>query len=114
MDKAQRLGDCVEKVRSKNAGPFRLTIDIFCGTQDVYDRVGKALSTQQVADVLQVDAGSIKRYDIASLNVIKFSMPRPTVQGSLQDRDLHGASWAALLSDATLAAQSAAEVHDSI
>ena len=34
-----RLGDIVEKVRSKNAGPFWMTVDIFCGAPDAYARV---------------------------------------------------------------------------
>ena len=32
-----QLGDLVQKVRSKNAGPFWLTIDIFCGSEAVFD-----------------------------------------------------------------------------
>jgi len=27
------LGDKVKKIRSKNAGPFWITIDIFCGSK---------------------------------------------------------------------------------
>ena len=91
------LGAIVEKVRSKNAGPFWLTIDIFCGAPEVFDRVCKGLSTGRVASVLGTEAADLKRFEIASLNVVKFSLPRPAVQGSPEDRDMHGASWAALL-----------------
>ena len=34
-----RLGDRVLKVRSKNAGPFWVTVDVFCGTPDVFEQV---------------------------------------------------------------------------
>lgn len=44
----------------------------------------------------------LKRFDIAELNVIKFSLPRPVVQGSRADRDMHGAQWAALLEELPL------------
>lgn len=91
------LAQVVEKVRSKNAGPFWLTIDIFCGTADAYERVRDDLSTGTVAKVLDVSPNRLKRFDIAALNVVKFSLPRPSVQGTLTDRDMHGASFAELL-----------------
>jgi hypothetical protein len=93
------LGSIVEKVRSKNAGPFWLTIDIFCGSRQVFDQVRLSLSNARVAAAFQMDPGLVKRFDIQSLNVVKFSFPRPVVQGTRQDRDMHGASWAVLLSE---------------
>ena len=94
-----RLGDVVQKVRSKNAGPFWLTVDIFCGSREAYQRICDGLSTERVAASFGADPNEMKRFDIADLNVVKFSLPRPDVQGSLHDRDMHGASWAALLSE---------------
>ncbi len=93
------LGDLVDKVRSKNAGPFWLTIDIFCGSDAAYREVQARLKTEAVAQMLGANQQEIKRFDIADLHVIKISLPRPQVQGSLRDRDMHGASWAALLAD---------------
>ncbi|MGJ8625834.1 MAG: DUF4387 family protein [Sulfitobacter sp.] len=93
------LGTLVQKVRSKNAGPFWLTIDIFCGTDDAYSDVQTRLKTAQIAQALGANSQDIKRFDIPSLNVIKISLPRPTIQGSIQDRDMHGASWAALIAE---------------
>lgn len=96
------LGQVVDKVRSKNAGPFWITVDLFCGTQSAFAQVCRELSTRQVAELFQVPMQTIKRFEIPSLNVIKFSLPRPTVQGSIADRDMHGASWAALLAELEL------------
>lgn len=93
------IGQIAQKVRSKNAGPFWLTIDIFCGSPEVYDQIANGLSTDRVASTLNVEAESIKRFDIAPLNVVKISLPRPTVQGHARDRDMHGAAWAALISE---------------
>ncbi len=93
------LGQIVEKVRSKNAGPFKLTIDIFCGSRENYDTVNLALSTEKIAARLQTDPQRLQRFEIPSLNVIKFSFNRPQVQGSIHDRDMHGASWAALVAE---------------
>lgn len=93
------IGQIAQKVRSKNAGPFWLTIDIFCGTAEAYDQIATGLSTDRVASTLKVSAETIKRFDIAQLNVVKISLPRPTVQGKADDRDMHGAAWAALISE---------------
>lgn len=94
-----KLGDICEKIRSKNAGPFWLSVDIFCGTSQIYDRVVAVLATDGIARLFAADPAQMKRFDIASLNVIKFSLPRPEIQGSVRDRDMHGASWAALLQE---------------
>ena len=93
------LGSLVSKVRSKNAGPFWLTIDIFCGNAETFDRVRQAVKDDTVARLYGVDRQLLKRFEIASLNVIKFSVPRPVVQGTRADRDMHGAGWACLLEE---------------
>jgi hypothetical protein len=93
------VSQIVQKVRSKNAGPFWLTIDIFCGTPEAYAQIVTGLSTQRVAALFKTDAENLKRFDIAELNVVKFSMPRPTIQGSRDDRDMHGAGWAPLVAE---------------
>ena len=94
-----KLADIAQKVRSKNAGPFWLTVDIFCDDAEAFEHVVTGLSTERVAQTFGATVDEIKRFDIADLNVVKFSLPRPAVQGSLKDRDMHGASWAALLSE---------------
>ncbi len=94
-----QLRDKVEKVRSKNAGPFWLTIDIFCGEKSIYQDVCDKLSNIDIATVLDVDEANLKRFEIASLNVLKISLPRPQIQGSMRDRDMHGAGWAAIIGE---------------
>ena len=95
----RRLSDRVLKVRSKNAGPFWVTVDVFCGTPDIFERVRLELRTETVAALFQQPSQLIKRFDIADLNVIKFSFPRPVAQGARTDRDMHGAQWAILLAE---------------
>jgi hypothetical protein len=91
------LRDIASRIRSKNAGPFWITIDIFCDGPDVLARVATALPAQRVADHLQLDASRLKRFEMPALNVLKFSFPRPHPQGSLRDRDMHGAQVAVLV-----------------
>lgn len=93
------LGSLVSKVRSKNAGPFWLTIDVFCGDTATYDRVSASLRDEVVAKLFGVDRQLLKRFDIPALNVVKFSVPRPVVQGKGTDRDMHGAGWGCLLEE---------------
>ncbi len=93
------LGQIVQKVRSKNAGPFWLTIDVFCGTSEAYDRVRTGVATDRVAALFGADPDAVKRFDIADLCVVKFSLPRPHTQGTVDDRDMHGAGWAPLLAE---------------
>lgn len=94
-----RLGDLVLKVRSKNAGPFWVTIDIFCDRSEIFQQVRDNLPTCAVAELYQVPEQLLKRFDIEDLRVVKFSIPRPVVQGSAADRDMHGAQYAALLEE---------------
>jgi hypothetical protein len=93
------LGQIVDKVRSKNAGPFWLTVDIFCGGAEAFARVRDGLGTARVAALFGSDPAQVKRFDIADLNVVKFSLPRPATQGTTTDRDMHGAGWAPLLAE---------------
>lgn len=93
------LREIVDKVRSKNAGPFWVTLDIFCGDEARFNRVVAGLDSAQVAARFGTGAQGIKRFDIPELNVIKISLPRPVTQGSQADRDMHGAGWAALLAE---------------
>lgn len=97
------LGLLVSKVRSKNAGPFWLTVDVFCDDAATYERVRAGLQDAAVARLFGVDLQLLKRFDIPSLNVVKFSVPRPVVQGTRADRDMHGAGWACLLEEMEIA-----------
>ena len=96
------LGTVVQKIRSKNAGPFWLTIDLFCGSDQAFERVVSGLDSQKVAALFHMDVKDLKRFEIKDLHVVKFSLPRPRVQGSIHDTDMHGAAWANLLSSVPL------------
>ena len=95
-----RLGDAVQMVRSKNAGPFMVTVDVFCGTDAAFQRVNAKLSTAAVGRLYRVDPERVGRYELPDIRVVKFSFPRPAPQGSRGDRDMHGAQWAVLLAEA--------------
>lgn len=96
------LRDLTRKVASKNAGPFQVTVDVFCGSPEAFGRVGPGLDTGRVARLFGVAPQAMRRFDIPELHVVKFSFPRPVVQGSRFDRDMHGAQFATLLEELEL------------
>ena len=96
------LGEKVTKIRSKNAGPFWITIDIFCGSKVIFDEVRVRLDNLRIINLFQINGQTLKRFEIESLNVIKFSFPRKIIQGNILDRDMHGAQLAVLLSEMDL------------
>ena len=96
------LKSLTEKVRSKNAGPFWVTIAIFCHADGSMANVARLLKTDDVARLFGVEPDTIKRFELADLDVIKLSIPRPSVQGTPQDRDMHGAAYACILEEFAL------------
>ena len=96
------LAEVAVKIRSKNAGPFWRTIDIFCDSQSNFKLACQIGDTTRVAKALGTDPCALKRYEISDLNVLKFSLPRPEVQGTRFDRDMHGASFAEVLGQLSL------------
>ena len=100
-----KLTAITHKIRSKNAGPFWITIDIFCSDDSDYKRALGAIKNEQVAHALGISATDLKRYNLKNLRVIKFSFPRQIVQGTRFDRDMHGASFANLIAELDVAPQ---------
>ncbi len=92
-----QLEDFALKIRSKNAGPFWVSIDVFCKDEAAFQTLCAKLKTEAVAQALSVQAQNIKRFEIEHLSVIKFSFPRSIPQGSRLDRDMHGAQFAHVL-----------------
>ena len=93
------LGEKVKKIRSKNAGPFWITVDVFCGDKKVYKDVRNKLKNSKISSLFMISEQDLNRFEIDNLNVIKFSFPRKTIQGDIFDRDMHGAQLAVLLSE---------------
>ena len=93
------LKDVAKYVRSKSAGPFWVTIDIFCRDAASFDqlRACPLLTAEGMRAVYGVDAALVKVFHIPSLGVIKISFPRPIVQGSARDADSHAGQYFAAL-----------------
>ncbi|WP_410625555.1 DUF4387 domain-containing protein [Amycolatopsis sp. cmx-8-4] len=85
------LGELATLVRSKNAGPFWVTIDIFFPTTATYERASHSAATdpRTIGDLYRVDHNRIRIFHLPELCAIKISFPRPITQGALRDRDMH-------------------------
>jgi hypothetical protein len=85
------LGDYAIEVRSKNAGPFWVTMETFMKDSAAYAIAADEsfLNEAVVADLYRVDAAQVQIFRIPALNVVKISFPRPVTQASLHDRDIH-------------------------
>jgi len=85
------LADLALEVRSKNAGPFWVTMELFMRDEEGYRIAADEgfLDERVVAELYQVDQSTIQIFRIPALRVVKISFPRPVSQGSLRDRDMH-------------------------
>lgn len=85
------IADLAYEVRSKNAGPFWVTMELFMRDADGYRAVADEsfINERVVAGLYRVDASLVQIFRIPSLDVVKISFPRQVSQGSLRDRDVH-------------------------
>lgn len=86
-----KLSDVCRYVRSKNAGPFWVTIDLFFDGPEAYQRHSDdpAISADAVAALYGVKIQEVRRFKIDTLNVVKISIPRSQPQGGVLERDMH-------------------------
>jgi hypothetical protein len=87
-----KLKDVCRHIRSKNAGPFWITIDLFFDGPDSYRQYHEAacLSADAIGAFYGVDPHLVRRFDVGNLNVVKYSIPRKQPQGGVFERDMHG------------------------
>lgn len=80
-------------IRSKNAGPTQLTLDLFFRDADAFDQahVSSALTADAVAGLYGLPPGVVRRYAMPALQAMKFTLPRVVCAGSPGDGDVYGA-----------------------
>jgi len=83
------LGDLALEVRSKNAGPFWMTLEAFMPDEESYRIADALITTELISDLYHIAPASMQIFRIPELRVVKVSFPRPVAQGSLHDRDMH-------------------------
>lgn len=80
-------------IRSKNSGPFELTLDVMCDTVEAYERLKAAdiLSNERIRQLYHLEASDIltNMYFDPAL-AWKCTFKRPWAQGSVGERDTLG------------------------
>ena len=95
------IADLAVLVRSKNAGPFWLTIDVMFDNPDAYRRVrdSEVINRAGIAQMYGRDPAEIIVVNHDAALAIKVSFPRPQSSGSKYDSDAYGGQqYAPLLS----------------
>ena len=80
-------------IRSKNAGPRRLTLDVMFASYADYQRVvqSPALSRERIAAVYGVPIEDVAVMPYPLGRAIKITVARPVMAGDPGDRDVYGA-----------------------
>jgi hypothetical protein len=95
------LRDLASMVRSKNAGPFVVTIDLFFAAAEPCRRVldSDIIDPTRIGALYGVDPASIAVCHVAHARAIKITLPRPVSCGDAGDRDIAGGQQFARLLD---------------
>lgn len=83
--------DRTKVLRSKNAGPFVITLDVIFGTQADFDAVRRKINRDLLASAYSVPVGDIVGVDfVPELKAMKASFKRRRPCGHPGDSDCYG------------------------
>jgi hypothetical protein len=88
-----QLQDLAQVVRSKNAGPRRITLDVIFHSDVEYQRAAQseALTAEKIAPLYGVAVDSVTVINYPLGRAIKIVVPRQIMSGDPGDRDVYGA-----------------------
>ena len=87
------IKDLATVCKSKNSGPFELTIDVVFDNAEAYNRVKQSgvLCPQLFATLYNVDAKDVLFTPYDAAFAFKATLPRLTPSGGIGDTDVYGA-----------------------
>jgi hypothetical protein len=87
-----KLYELAKLIRSKNAGPFQLTIDVMFEDRATYERVlsSGVLSAERFTELYGTPGEEVRIINYDAANAIKITIPRPVTSGDLGDGDMMG------------------------
>ena len=96
-----KLKDIAKACKSKNAGPYELTLDIMFQDQETFDKVRKTgvISPQLIAKLYDVPVESVVFTEFPPAFAYKATIERRIVSGAVGDTDVYGAQQHAPLLD---------------
>jgi hypothetical protein len=78
-------------VRSKNAGPYWVTLDLFFDGPENFRKYSEsaALGPELLHRLFGADPKLVKRFAVPKLSMLKLSYARTSAQGGEVERDMH-------------------------
>lgn len=98
------LRDVANVIRSKNAGPFELTLDVLLKTDDMFEKMRAAdiINKKTVAALYRIpESDVIAVVWFPNARAVKATIVRPLASGALGERDVYGAQQHAPLMNFT-------------
>ena len=89
-----RLRDIASVIRSKNAGPYELTLDVLLKDDETFEMLRKAdvINPKSIAELYRIpESGVIGIVYFPNARAIKATIVRPCASGALEERDVYGA-----------------------
>ena len=96
-----RLKDIAKACKSKNAGPFHVTLDIMFDDKQLFERVRATgvIQRELIAALYGLSATSVQLTEYAPALAWKATIPRRIPSGAIGDTDVYGAQQHAPLLD---------------
>ena len=89
-----KLRDMASVIRSKNAGPFELTLDVLLKDDETFELLRKAdvINDKTIAALYKIpESDVIGIVYFPNARAIKATIVRPMASGALGERDVYGA-----------------------
>ena len=89
-----KLRDVASVIRSKNAGPFELTLDVLLKDDESFRLLTEndVINKSVIADLYKIpESDVIAIVYFPNARAIKATIVRPCASGALQERDVYGA-----------------------
>ena len=99
MDK---LCDLAKVLRSKNSGPYAVTLDVLFDSEAIYKRIKESgvLTLEKVAELYRMPVNRITHFVWFDAGLgVKITYLREVASGTVGDRDVYGAQQHAPLMD---------------
>lgn len=100
-----RLKDIAKACKSKNAGPFHVTLDIMFDDADLFERVRRTgtIRAELIAALYRVPVDQVQFTEYPPALAWKATIPRRIPSGAIGDTDVYGAQQHAPLLDIEVA-----------
>ena len=88
------LREIAEVIRSKNAGPYRVTLDIFFRDRETFRKVMKSgeITPQRIAELYHIPENHVVSFvPVEDVFALKATIQRQSPCGSFGDTDIYGA-----------------------